>query len=81
MCSPQEEAIIQREVIMLAAAPLSPRHRFVIAARYTGWTLEEVAEALSLSRERVRQIQLQSLRIMRHRAKKHGVKKLSDIGA
>ena len=53
----------QREVIM---------RRYGLAG-YDRSTLEEVGEAIGLTRERVRQIQVEGLKVLRKILKKHGV--------
>lgn len=47
------------------------RHRMVITLRFfADWTLQDVADLLQLTRERVRQIEEQALRVMREEKRK-----------
>lgn len=57
---------------------LSPKHKEVLMRRfglasYEKATLEEVGEAIGLTRERVRQIQIEALKTLRDILKKHGL--------
>ena len=61
---------------------LNDKQREVLCRRfglggYERQTLEEVGQALSLTRERVRQIQMSALNVLREVLKKHGLS--SDI--
>jgi len=67
-----------REHIETWLEELSPNQREVIARRfgllgYDKSTLEDVGEAIGLTRERVRQIQVEGLRILRKIFEKHGL--------
>jgi RNA polymerase nonessential primary-like sigma factor len=67
------EALVQR---WLDALP--SKHRFVIIHRYglrgiLPCTLEELADQMGLTRERVRQIQIESLRRLRRMARESGL--------
>lgn len=67
------EALVQR---WLDALP--PKHRFVVVHRYglrgiLPQTLEDLSDEMGLTRERVRQIQLESLRRLRHMARESGL--------
>jgi RNA polymerase primary sigma factor len=63
--------VLLAEQVRLALESLVPRERQVLRLRFGfepggGQTLEEVARALAVSRERVRQIEMRALRKLRH---------------
>lgn len=65
------QQLMLREQVEQALATLSPREARVIRLRYglgypTQLTLEEVGDKFGLTRERIRQIELQALRRLRH---------------
>ena len=72
----------RRPIDLSAYAPshdaLPPKHRFVVVHRYglrgiLPQTLENLSDEMGLTRERVRQIQLESLRRLRHMARESGL--------
>jgi len=74
---PEQEVIHEQEVLRMLEGfedVLNDRHRHVLTRRYgldddVFRTLSEVGEGMSLSRERVRQIEREALMRLRDRAK------------
>ncbi|HET6756210.1 MAG TPA: RNA polymerase sigma factor RpoS [Burkholderiales bacterium] len=72
---------LEREVCVREwLSQLSSKQRCVIERRYgldggEAWTLEQLAESLELTRERVRQIQIEALEQLRRILRKNGVSK------
>ena len=56
-----------KDAVNKALVTLEPRQERVLRLRFDfGYTLEEVGRQLSVSRERVRQIEAKALRMLRH---------------
>lgn len=66
----QEREVEQKELaeqVQWALDKLTPRERFVIVGRFfENETLEEVALAMNVTRERVRQIEIKAMRKLMH---------------
>ncbi len=75
----------QKELVsmILANTSLKPRYKKVIFKRFwKGETLEKVADSFGVTRERIRQMELKALRMMRYQARKLGViefEKLTEL--
>jgi RNA polymerase primary sigma factor len=76
--SPQEEVIEQglRREVSKALATLSPRQETVIRFRFgigeaRDYTLEELGERFSLTRERIRQLEQKAIRALRFQVRRH----------
>src|SRR5437764_15400107 len=84
--SPAERVITSnvRDVAGDVLQTLSPREEKVIRLRFgmdadgRERTLEEVGEAFNVSRERIRQIEVKALRILRHPSRPRVLKNLMD---
>lgn len=82
-CVPPEERLYQSEIEAYVGewlAKLSPKQRWVIERRFglnnqDTATLEELARDLQVTRERVRQIQVEAQEILASRLKEKGVHK------
>lgn len=71
-----EHLQIQNKAVDEALSCLTERERTIVLARfYESKTLEEVSSMLSLSRERVRQLEVRALRKMKRPVEKQGVSK------
>lgn len=46
---------------------------------FEGMTLSEVGEAFDVTRERIRQIEVKSLRLLRARLRAKGIRKMEDL--
>jgi predicted transcriptional regulator len=53
-----DRVILEMAVLNATPWPLGARAAWVVAARDVGWTLEQVARVLGVTRERVRQIEI-----------------------
>jgi RNA polymerase primary sigma factor len=73
-----------KEMTERALKTLTPREERVIKMRFglengRDQTLEEVAQAFALTRERIRQIEAEALRKLRHPSRSHSLRSFLNV--
>lgn len=62
-----------------ALSELPGRERLTMILRLDEWTLEEIGEVLAVSRERVRQLEVRALEMLRAIFERMGIRSLAEI--
>ena len=81
--SEQLEVAALRDEVETALAALTPREEKVVRMRYgigeaTNYSLEEIGSRFSLTRERIRQIEIKALRKLRHAKRRKGLEGFAE---
>ncbi len=77
ICSQKQLELVVRNILM----DLSPKEQFVIRERYIseqGKTLEDIGDFLGVTRERVRQIEMQALNKLKHPTRARALRSFLD---
>ena len=74
-----EQRAVYRHAIAKWSRALSERDRDLVIRRIEGARLEDCAQELGVTRERIRQIELRAFRNMRKAALRDGVREMQDI--